>query len=133
MTPIHLAQQNNLFSTGRRDHWQSDENTAYLPIPQPPVQSTQSDYRIVYSWDDYADLSTREMPTSSVNKDMQTQFMKIWKQADNFTGEMHDLLDDRTRHFLSVCDSIGVTTTQYAPLFRLILTGRAQKFYLINI
>ncbi|RKF81602.1 hypothetical protein GcC1_024032 [Golovinomyces cichoracearum] len=67
------------------------------------------------------------MPTSPISAKLQAQFVKIWRQTDNFTGDPYDLLDDKTRHFLSVCDSISVTPTQFANLFRLILNGKAQQ------
>ncbi|TQS36727.1 hypothetical protein Golomagni_02814 [Golovinomyces magnicellulatus] len=127
------AQHSSRFFTSHRNHWESDDNIPYRPLPQPPVQSTQSQNLMVYSWDDYADLPPREIPTSLVNANVQAQFMKIWKQTDDFIGDTYDLLDDKTRHFLTVCDSISVTSNQFAPLFRLILTGRAQQFFLTNI
>ncbi|TQS34293.1 hypothetical protein Golomagni_05329 [Golovinomyces magnicellulatus] len=121
MIPMQLAQHSNPFFTNLRNHWESNENTAYRPTPKPPVQSTQPHNMIVYSWDDYMDLPPRELPTSPVSANLHAQFIKILRQTDNFTGDPYNL-GNKTRHFLS-----------FASLFWLILNGKAQQFFLTNI
>ncbi|RKF53480.1 hypothetical protein GcM3_218034 [Golovinomyces cichoracearum] len=58
-TSMKPAQHINPSLINRRNHWESDEITAFRPTPQPPIQSAQSHNMIVYPWDDYADLPPR--------------------------------------------------------------------------
>lgn len=61
------------------------------------------------------------------------QFQKSWKKENNYTGKPYDILADKTRMFINLCQRLDILDTQYTSIFPDILEGRASMYYMHSI
>ncbi|CAD6503350.1 BgTH12-03016 [Blumeria graminis f. sp. triticale] len=60
-------------------------------------------------------------------------FSKIWNKEYNFTGAAYNILDDTVRQFQLTCSQIDIAPSQLHAIFRMTLSGAAQKWSLYSL
>lgn len=57
-------------------------------------------------------------------------FQKLWKKENNYSGRPYNILADKAKIFINLCDRLRIPETQYPDIFPDILEDRAHNFYL---
>jgi len=78
-------------------------------------------------------LPPAELPNESIDHTNLVTFRKVWKEKDSYTGKLYDILDDRMRAFMSLCDALDIRPGQYAHVLRWALEGAAKDSYLHHV
>jgi hypothetical protein len=96
--------------------------------PQPRVYN-----QTTIPYNPYELPPTQEYTNNRLPPDKIVQFQKSWRKDNNYTGKPYDILTDKTKIFIELCQRLDIHESQYSSIFPDILEGRASTYYIHSI
>ena len=89
----------------------------------------------VYDFDgpQYSTLPPENKQIQSLDPTSAAQFTKLWNNADSYTGDAYDVLDDKVLLFLGVCSTARIKISQAHAVWRYAVTKNARDYYIHDI
>lgn len=81
----------------------------------------------------YFILPPNDVANTQIDVDKFIAFIDLWDREQDYSGELYDILDDKVRAMLSLCNTLRIEASQIHVIFGRILTGPAEYHYRYHV